>query len=126
MSQLSQQQVVEYIKSLSVLELSELVKTLESELGVSAAAAMPVQAAANGAGAAPVEEQTEFDVVLTATGPARVKVIKIVREVTSLGLREAKAVVEEVPRAVKEAISMEEAKALQARFKEVGATAEIK
>jgi len=126
MSQLSQQSVVEYIKSLSVLELSELVKTLESELGVSAAAAIPVQAAGDGAGAAPVEEQTEFDVVLTATGPARVKVIKIVREVTSLGLREAKAVVEEVPRAVKEAIPMEEAKALAERFKEVGATVEIK
>ena len=126
MSTISQQDVVNHIKQLTVLELSELVKALEDELGVSAAAAMPVAAAAGGGEAAPVEEQTEFDAVLTETGPNRVQVIKAVRELTSLGLREAKTLVEEAPKAVKEAIPMEEAKAIQERFKEVGATIEIK
>ncbi|MXW38624.1 MAG: 50S ribosomal protein L7/L12 [Acidobacteria bacterium] len=123
---MSQQDVVNHIKQLTVLELSELVKALEDELGVSAAAAMPVAVAAGGGEAAPVEEQTEFDAVLTETGPNRVQVIKAVRELTSLGLREAKTLVEEAPKAVKEAIPMEEAKAIQERFKEVGATIEIK
>lgn len=126
MSTISQQDVVNHIKQLTVLELSELVKALEDELGVSAAAAMPVAVAAGGGEAAPVEEQTEFDTVLTETGPNRVQVIKAVRELTSLGLREAKTLVEEAPKAVKEAIPMEEAKAIQERFKEVGATIEIK
>ncbi len=126
MSTISQQDVVNHIKQLTVLELSELVKALEDELGVSAAAAMPVAVAAGGGEAAPVEEQTEFDAVLTETGPNRVQVIKAVRELTSLGLREAKTLVEEAPKAVKEAIPMEEAKAIQERFKEVGATIEIK
>ncbi len=126
MSTISQQDVVNHIKQLTVLELSELVKALEDELGVSAAAAMPVAVAAGGGDAAPVEEQTEFDAVLTETGPNRVQVIKAVRELTSLGLREAKTLVEEAPKAVKEAIPIEEAKAIQERFKEVGATIEIK
>ena len=126
MSTISQQDVVNHIKQLTVLELSELVKALEDELGVSAAAAMPVAVAAGGGEAAPVEEQTEFDAVLTETGPNRVQVIKAVRELTSLGLREAKTLVEEAPKAVKEAIPMEDAKAIQERFKEVGATIEIK
>ena len=126
MSTISQQEVVNHIKQLTVLELSELVKALEDELGVSAAAAMPVAVAAGGGDAAPVEEQTEFDAVLTETGPNRVQVIKAVRELTSLGLREAKTLVEEAPKAVKEAIPMEDAKAIQERFKEVGATIEIK
>ena len=126
MSTISQQDVVNHIKQLTVLELSELVKALEDELGVSAAAAMPVAVAAGGGEAAPVEEQTVFDAVLTETGPNRVQVIKAVRELTSLGLREAKTLVEEAPKAVKEAIPMEEAKAIQERFKEVGATIEIK
>ena len=126
MSTISQQDVVNHIKQLTVLELSELVKALEDELGVSAAAAMPVAVAAGGGEAAPVEEQTEFDAVLTETGPNRVQVIKAVRELTSLGLREAKTLVEEAPKAVREAIPMEEAKAIQERFKEVGATIEIK
>jgi len=126
MSTISQQDVVNHIKQLTVLELSELVKALEDELGVSAAAAMPVAVAAGGGEAAPVEEQTEFDAVLTETGPNRVQVIKAVRELTSLGLREAKTLVEEAPKAVKEAIPVEEAKAIQERFKEVGATIEIK
>ena len=126
MSTISQQDVVNHIKQLTVLELSELVKVLEDELGVSAAAAMPVAVAAGGGEAAPVEEQTEFDAVLTETGPNRVQVIKAVRELTSLGLREAKTLVEEAPKAVKEGIPIEEAKQIQERFKEVGATIEIK
>jgi large subunit ribosomal protein L7/L12 len=123
---ITQQDVVSHIKQLTVLELSELVKALEDELGVSAAAAMPVAVAAGAGDAAPVEEQTEFDAVLTETGPNRVQVIKAVRELTSLGLREAKTLVEEAPKAVKEGIPMEEAKQIQERFKEVGATIEIK
>ena len=126
MSALTQQDVVNHIKSLTVLELSELVKALEEELGVSAAAAMPVAAAADGAAAAPVEEQTEFDAILTECGPNRVQVIKAVRELTTLGLREAKGLVEEAPKAIKEAIPLEEAKKIQERFKGVGATIEIK
>ena len=126
MSALTQQDVVDHIKSLTVLELSELVKALEEELGVSAAVAMPAIAAADGGAAQPVEEQTEFAAILTASGPNRVQVIKAVREITSLGLREAKALVEEAPKAVKEDVSMEEAKKIQERFTEVGATIEIK
>ena len=126
MSALTQQDVVDHIKSLTVLELSELVKALEEELGVSAAVAMPATAAADGGAAQPVEEQTEFAAILTASGPNRVQVIKAVREITSLGLREAKALVEEAPKAVKEDVSMEEAKKIQERFTEVGATIEIK
>ena len=126
MSALTQQDVVDHIKSLTVLELSELVKALEEELGVSAAVAMPAAAAADGGAAQPVEEQTEFAAILTASGPNRVQVIKAVREITSLGLREAKALVEEAPKAVKEDVSMEEAKKIQERFTEVGATIEIK
>ncbi len=126
MSALTQQDVVAHIKSLTVLELSELVKALEEELGVSAAAAMPAVVAADSGGAAPVEEQTEFDAVLTDCGPNRVRVIKIVRELTSLGLREAKGLVDEAPKAIKEGVPMEEAKSIQEQFKEVGATIEIK
>ncbi len=124
---LSQQDVVEHIKSLSVLELSELVKTLEEELGVSAAAAMPVAVAgAEAGGAQPAEEKTEFDVVLVEAGAKRVQVIKAVREITSLGLREAKGLVEEAPKPLKEGVSMEEAKEIAAKFEEVGAKVEIK
>lgn len=126
MSTITQQDVVNHIKQLTVLELSELVKALEDELGVSAAAAMPVAVAAGAGEAAPVEEQTEFDAVLTETGPNRVQVIKAVRELTSLGLREAKTLVEEAPKAVREGVPIEEAKQIQERFKEVGATIEIK
>ena len=126
MSTINQQDVVNHIKQLTVLELSELVKALEEELGVSAAAAMPVAVAADAGGAAPAEEQTEFDAVLTDTGSNRVQVIKAVRELTNLGLREAKGLVEEAPKAIKEGIPLEEAKQIQERFKEVGATIEIK
>ena len=128
MADVTQDQVVDYIKGMSVLELSGLVKRLEDELGVSAAAAMPVAvagAAAPGAAAAE-EEQTEFTVTLTEIGPKKINVIKVVREVTSLGLKEAKDLVEGAPNPIKEAIPKDEAEALQKKFEEVGAKAEIK
>jgi len=130
MADVTQEQVVEYIKGISVLELSQLVKTLEEELGVSAAAAMPVAvagAAAPGAGAADAaEEQTEFSVMLTEVGAKKINVIKTVREVTSLGLKEAKDLVESAPKAVKEGIPKDEAEAIVKKFEGVGAKAEVK
>lgn len=128
MAEVTQEQVVEYIKGISVLELSQLVKTLESELGVSAAAAMPVAVAG---GAAPAkaeeaEEQTEFTVTLTEVGPKKINVIKAVREVTSLGLKEAKDLVESAPKAVKEDIPKDEAEAIVKKFEDVGAKAVVK
>lgn len=126
MSALTQQDVVDHIKQLTVLELAELVKALEQQLGVSAAAAVPVAVADDGAPAAPVEEQTEFDVWLVEGGPNRVQVIKAVRDVTSLGLRESKGVVDAIPKSVKEGVSMEEAKKIQQRFEEAGAKVEIR
>ena len=129
MAELTQQQVVEYIKNISVLELSQLVKTLESELGVSAAAAMPMampMAAGGGAAAAPAEEKTEFNVILTDIGGNKINVIKVVREVTSLGLKEAKDLVEGAPKPVKEGVPKGEAEAIKKKFEEVGAKVEIK
>ena len=128
MAEVTQQQVVEYIKGISVLELSQLVKTLESELGVSAASAMPMAMPMGGGGAAaaPVEEKTEFTVVLTEIGPNKINVIKVVREVTSLGLKEAKDLVEGAPKPVKEAIPKDEAEAVKKKFEEVGAKVDIK
>jgi large subunit ribosomal protein L7/L12 len=130
MAELTQQQVIEYIKGISVLELSQLVKALEQELGVSAAAAMPVAmagvAAAGGGAAAPVEEQTEFTVTLTTVGEKKINVIKVVREVTSLGLKEAKDLVEAAPKPIKESITKDEAEAIRKKFEEVGAKVEIK
>ena len=130
MAEVTQQQVVEYIKGISVLELSQLVKMLESELGVSAAAAMPMMAAsgaaAGGGAAAPAEEQTEFTVTLTEVGGNNINVIKVVREVTSLGLKEAKDLVESAPKAVKEAVTKDEAAAIKKKFEEVGAKVEVK
>ena len=129
MPEVTQQQVVEYIKGISVLELSQLVKTLESELGVSAAAAMPMMAMPGGAGggaAAPAEEKTEFTVTLTEVGATKINVIKVVREITSLGLKEAKDLVESAPKAIKEAIPKDEAAAIKKKFEEAGATVEIK
>ena len=124
MAEVTQQQVVEYIKGISVLELSQLVKTLESELGVSAAAAMP--AGGGGAAAAPAEEKTDFTVTLTEVGGNKINVIKVVREVTSLGLKEAKDLVEGAPKTIKEGIPKEEAAAIKKKFEEVGAKVEIK
>ena len=128
MAELNQQQVIDYIKGISVLELSQLVKALESELGVSAAAAMPMAmpgAGGGGAAAAPVEEKTEFNVTLTETGGEKIKVIKVVREVTSLGLKEAKDLVESAPKAVKEGATKDEAEAIKKKFEEVGAKVSI-
>jgi large subunit ribosomal protein L7/L12 len=126
----SQEQVVEYIKGISVLELSQLVKTLESELGVSAAAAMPVFAGAMpgaaGGGAAAAEEKTEFTATLTEIGANKINVIKVVREITSLGLKEAKDLVESAPKPIKEGIPKDEAEAIKKKFEEVGAKVEIK
>jgi large subunit ribosomal protein L7/L12 len=125
----TQEQVVEYIKGISVLELSQLVKTLESELGVSAAAAMPVFAGAmpgGGGAAAPVEEKTEFTVTLTDIGGNKINVIKVVREITSLGLKEAKDLVESAPKPIKEGVPKDEAEAIKKKFEEVGAKVEIK
>ncbi len=127
MAEITQQDVVGYIKNISVLELAELVKTLEDELGVKAASAMPMAvAAAPGAAAPAAEEKTEFDVELTAVGDKKLNVIKVVREVTSLGLKEAKDVVESAPKVVKEALPKEEAEAIKKKFADVGATAELK
>ena len=130
MADVTQQQVVEYIKGISVIELSQLVKTLEAELGVSAAAAMPMAMPMGGmsgaGGAAPVEEQTEFTVTLTEIGANKINVIKVVREVTSLGLKEAKDLVESAPKAVKEAIPKDEAAAIKKKFEDVGAKVEVK
>ena len=129
MADITQAQVVDYIKGISVLELSQLVKTLESELGVSAAAAMPMMAMPGGAGggaAAPAEEKTEFTVTLTEVGGNKINVIKVVREITSLGLKEAKDLVEGAPKAVKEAVSKDEAAAIKKKFEEVGAKVEVK
>ncbi len=132
MAELNQQQVIDYIKGISVLELSQLVKALESELGVSAAAAMPMMmpgmmgGAGAGGGAAAAEEQTEFTVTLTDVGDKKINVIKVVREVTSLGLKEAKDLVEGTPKPIKEAVSKDEAAAIKKKFEEVGAKVEIK
>ena len=129
MPEVTQQQVVDYIKGISVLELSQLVKTLEAELGVSAAAAMPMampMAGGAGGAAAPVEEKTEFNVVLTEIGTNKINVIKVVREVTSLGLKEAKDLVESAPKPVKEGVNKDEAAAIKKKFEEVGAKVEVK
>ena len=129
MADVTQEQVVEYIKGISVLELSQLVKTLEEELGVSAAAAMPVAVAgavAPGAAGEAAEEQTEFTVMLIDFGAKKINVIKVVREVTSLGLKEAKDLVESAPKAVKEGISKDEAEAIVKKFEDAGAKAELK
>jgi len=126
----TQQQVVDYIKGISVLELSNLVKVLETELGVSAAAAMSMAMPAGGGAAAgaaaPAEEQTEFTVTLTEVGTNKINVIKVVREVTSLGLKEAKDLVESAPKAVKEGVSKDEAATIRKKFEDVGAKVEVK
>jgi large subunit ribosomal protein L7/L12 len=126
---LTQDQVVDYVKNISVLELSQLVKRLEQELGVSAAAAAPVVMAGGGgagAAAAPAEEKTEFTVTLTDVGANKINVIKVVREVTSLGLKEAKDLVEAAPKPVKEGVNKDEAATIKKKFEEVGAKVEVK
>ena len=132
MAEVNQQQVIDYIKGISVMELSQLVKALESELGVSAAAAMPMAmpmaggAAPAAGGGAAAEEQTEFTVTLTDVGGNKINVIKVVREVTSLGLKEAKDLVEGAPKPIKEGVSKDEAASIKKKFEEAGAKVEIK
>lgn len=117
--------MIEEIKALTVLELSELVHAVEDEFGVSAAAAVAVAAPAE-AGAAAAEEKTEFDVVLAEVGAEKIKVIKVVREITGLGLGEAKALVDSAPKTLKEAASKDDAEAMKAKLEEVGAKVELK
>ncbi|WP_288961865.1 50S ribosomal protein L7/L12 [uncultured Peptoniphilus sp.] len=123
------EQLIEQVKELTVLELSEVVKALEEEFGVSAAAPAAVAAAPAAGGAAPAaaaEEKTEFDVILAEAGQEKVKVIKVVKDITGLGLKDAKAVVDGAPKAVKEGASKEEAEEIKAKLEEVGATVEVK
>jgi large subunit ribosomal protein L7/L12 len=131
MADITQQQVIDYVKGISVLELSNLVKALEQELGVSAAMpmGMPMMAggaAAGGGAAAPAEEKTEFNVILTDVGSNKINVIKVVREATSLGLKEAKDLVEGAPKPIKEGVTKDEAEAIKKKFEEAGAKVEIK
>lgn len=124
--QITKEDVIQFIEKMTVLELSELVKELEERFGVSAAAPMAVATAAGPAAVAPVEEKTEFDVILTAFGEQKIQVIKEVRAITGLGLKEAKDLVEGVPKAVKEAVSKNEAADIKAKIEKVGGTVEIK
>ena len=125
---LTKDQLIEAIKGMTVLELSEMVKALEEEFGVSAAAPMAVAAApaAGAAEAAPAEEQTQFDVVLAAFGDQKIQVIKVVRALTGLGLKEAKDVVEGAPKAIKEGVTKDEAEDAKKQLEDAGATVEIK
>ena len=118
--------IVEEIKKLSLIEVSELVKKLEEEFGVSAAAAVAAPAAGAAAPAAGAEEKTEFTVVLKEVGPNKIPVIKVTREATGLGLSEAKALVDGAPKVIKEAVKTEDAKAMEAKLKEAGAVVELK
>ncbi|MBD7983692.1 50S ribosomal protein L7/L12 [Sporosarcina sp. Sa2YVA2] len=121
---MTKEQILETIKEMTVLELNDLVKAIEEEFGVTAAAPM---AMAGGAGAGEAAaEQTEFDVMLTSAGDQKIKVIKVVREITGLGLKEAKEVVDNAPKAIKEAVSKEEAEEMKAKLEEVGAGVEVK
>ena len=128
MSELTQDQVIEYLSNLTILQVKELTDTLEEKWGVSAAAAVAVAAgpAAGGGEAAAAAEQTEFDVILTSAGAKKIAVIKLVREITSLGLKEAKALVDEAPKPIKEGVDKAEAEAIQAKLEEAGASVEVK
>ena len=126
MAKLSTAEIIDAIKELTVLELNELVKACEEEFGVSAAAGVVVAAAAGGDAAAGGEEMTDFNVELTEVGPNKVKVIKVVRDVTGLGLKEAKEAVEGAPKVLKEAVSKAEAEDIQKKFEEVGAKITLK
>ena len=128
MADITKEDVIEFISNMTVLELSELVKELEDKFGVSAAAPMAMMAAVPGGaeGGAAAEEQTEFDVVLTAIGDKKIQVIKEVRAITGLGLKDAKALVDEAPKPVKEGIAKDEAEKIKAQLEEAGAQAELK
>ena len=125
---ITKEDVIEFIANISVLELSELVKEMEEKFGVSAAAPMAMMAAGPGEGAAggPAEEKTEFDVMLIAYGDKKIQVIKEVRAITSLGLKEAKALVDEAPKPIQEGVSKDEAEKMKAKLEEAGATVELK
>nr|WP_106781852.1 50S ribosomal protein L7/L12 [Lysinibacillus timonensis] len=120
---MSKEQILEAIKAMTVLELNDLVKAIEEEFGVTAAAPVAVVA---GGGAAAAEEKTEFDVVLASAGDQKIKVIKVVRELTGLGLKEAKELVDNAPKPLKEGVSKEEAEEIKAKIEEVGASVEVK
>ena len=128
MANITKDQVIEFISNMSVLEMSELVKEMEDKFGVSAAAAAVAAPVAAGAGdtAAPAEEKTEFDVILTSIGEKKINVIKEVRGITGLGLKEAKEAVESAPKAIKEGVSKEEAEEVKKKLEEAGATVELK
>ncbi|NMA89714.1 MAG: 50S ribosomal protein L7/L12 [Amphibacillus sp.] len=121
---MSKEQIIEAIKEMSVLELNDLVKAIEEEFGVTAAA--PVAVAGGAAGGATAEEKTEFDVVLTDAGSAKIKVVKAVREITGLGLKDAKDLVDNAPGAIKEGVAKEEAEEIKAKLEEAGASVEVK
>lgn len=123
---MTQQEIMQAIENMSVLELSELVKALEEKFGVSASAPVGVAVAAPAAGGAAAEEQSEFDVILTSAGASKINVIKVVREITGLGLKEAKELVDGAPKAIKEKISKADAEAMKAKIEEAGATVEVK
>jgi len=120
---MTKEQIIEAVKNMTVLELNDLVKAIEEEFGVTAAAPVAMM---GGAAAAAVEEQTEFNVVLASAGDQKIKVIKVVRELTGLGLKEAKELVDNTPKAIKEGASKEEAEEMKAKLEEVGANVEIK
>ncbi len=124
MAEVTREQVKDFITSMTLMDAAELVKELEEKLGVSAAA--PVAVAAAGPGAAPVEEQTEFNAILTAIGEKKIQVIKVVRELTSLGLKEAKDLVDGAPKPIKEAVPKDEAETIKKKIEAVGGTVEIK
>ena len=128
MANITKDQVIEFISNMSVLEMSELVKEMEDKFGVSAAAAAVAAPVASGTGdaAAPAEEKTEFDVILTSIGEKKINVIKEVRGITGLGLKEAKEAVESAPKAIKEGVSKEEAEEVKKKLEEAGASAELK
>jgi large subunit ribosomal protein L7/L12 len=119
---MTKEQIIEAVKNMTVLELNDLVKAIEEEFGVTAAAPVVM----GGAAVAAVEEQTEFDVILASAGDQKIKVIKVVREITGLGLKEAKDLVDNTPKAVKEGVSKEEAEELKAKLADVGANVEVK
>ncbi len=126
MAAITKEEIKEAIKSMTVLELAELVKELEEEFGVSAAAMVAAAPVAGGAGGEAEPEKTEFDVVLVSPGDKKINVIKVVREITGLGLKDAKALVDSAPKAVKEGVSKEEAEQIKAKLEEAGAQVEIK
>ena len=127
MANITKEDVIEFIANMSVLELSELIKELEDKFGVSAAAPVAVQAVPGGEAAAPVEEEkTEFDVILTGFGDKKIQVIKVIRSITGLGLKDAKELVDNVPRPVKEGVSKDEAEDIKRQLEEAGGSVEIK